>query len=122
MNKLLLTLIFGIFLLSFVSSALTIDTITNYDKTFLNYPEITLKDWFGLPLIGEEIFKGTIESHTQSCSSDCSSTIKVLVKEGLPYYDGIKFYKINDGQRTEKEIYSYKVEKRINKDIVKIPI
>ena len=71
--------------LNFISSALSIITDTNYEKSFKGYPEISLKNYLGLPLISEEIFKGNIESHTESCSSNCESTIKVLVKGGLSY-------------------------------------
>jgi hypothetical protein len=106
-------------LLSFTSSALTIDTTANYDKMSKGYPEISLKTWFGLPLIGEEIFKGTIEEHTTSCSSDCSSTIKVLVKEGLPYYDSIKFIRTDTNK--EVQIYSYKIEKKVSVGTIKVP-
>lgn len=105
---------------NFTSAALDItQTIADKSTDNFNYGKITLRDWFGL---GDEIWIGEIKGHTESCFSNCESIIELNVKEGLPYYDSIRFYKINNGQRTEKNIYNYKIEKRTKHTPVEYPI
>ncbi len=105
MKKLFLFLVLGMFMISFVS-ALEFDnwvkekTITKdtsftvgtkeveYKQLWERYSPIEIDNAFGL---GETLWSGAIDEHTNSCGTNCKSTIEIYLANEGSLIDDIKF-------------------------------
>lgn len=134
LNKILMSLICAIMLIGLVSAAdfdnviseiprttqsnVTIGTEQiKYNPIWEKYPPIQIKNSFGL---GSTLFEGAITEHTDSCSTDCESIIKIDLKTNSALIDSLKFYTIDGVKRTEQPIKSFKLNVKTGEKINKI--
>lgn len=110
MNKLFLTFMLGLFLLSF-TSAFTFDNVlqtkesTSKDLVASTYPAIEIVNSFGL---GEKLADLQLEKHDAQCSTDCISEFEICTYEASPLVDGLKTLLLNDkGEWIERDLKSY---------------
>lgn len=118
-KKIFLTLILGMFLISFASAGLldtkieftdktsyTLDTrIIEYNTLWEKYSPIEIKGTLGL---GETKWKGAITEHTETCGQDCSSTIEIYLPEDGVLIDDVMFKtEQEDGSWNEQDVRSY---------------
>lgn len=100
MNKLLI-LITAVFLLS-TASALEFDNVLSAGRTVNNYPELTVKNNFGL---GGDIATMFIQENTDQCLTDCHSIINITTYEdgALPF----NFNAVNKKGTAKSLLFNY---------------
>lgn len=81
------------------------DKEIQYNELWEKYSPIEIKNAFGF---GETLWSGAIDTHTESCGSDCSSTMDINLANDGALVDDIEFYTIKkDGSRVLQDIRSY---------------
>jgi len=125
MNKLILVLVLGMFLITTVS-AFKFNEIDNvkrlpslnpdksfdlgqgrnieYNKLWEKYPNIEVKNVFGL---GKTNFRGSLVEHTESCGVDCNSQLEVYHSGGELIQDKRFLRQMDDGSWKEHRVRSY---------------
>lgn len=108
-KKSILVLLIGIFLILNISfiSAFEFDNIksTLETKGLAGYNDVEIKNAFGL---GATLWKGTLDSNTETCSSDCSATQTIILYKDGSLVDDIRFMTLQDDESwKEQSIRSY---------------
>lgn len=79
----------------------------SYKEIWEKYGPIRIDNWLGL---GETLWEGAIDTHTESCGSECTSTIDINLANDGSLIDDIEFYTIKeDGIRVNQDIRSYQL-------------
>jgi hypothetical protein len=79
-----------------------------YNPIWEKYAPITISDNWDLPLISTVKAEAYIDTHTESCGIDCSSTIVLKTYGKSPLIDDVRFYTITGENKYEQPIRSYK--------------
>ncbi len=82
------------------------DKIIAYNSIWETYKPIEIKNAFGL---GATLFKGAIESHTTSCSSDCESILDIELKDKGILIEDIRFKRLVGEDWIDYDFNRYKV-------------
>lgn len=127
MKKYILILFVSLLLLSMASAMLEIvkpieikGQILNfngkdieYNPIWEKYPPLQIKNNLGLPLISSIKFEGYINSHTESCSSNCESVIVIELKDKGVLIEDIRFKKLVGEDWIDYDFSKYNIYQNI---------
>ena len=113
-NKIILSLILGIFLISFASAWFPSVTDASELKDNIKvsdsanvYPAVKVEDWFGWGGTKADLI---LTEHTSNCSNNCESIFNINTYQESKLIDSIRFLKQErDGSWEEDQIKSYEL-------------
>ena len=95
LNKFWIIILLGVMIYIPLTSAfleVKSDSVSTATDTYAKkYPAIEIKDWLGVPFIGDTVFSGQIDKHSQYCSGDCNSVFTITTYSKGKLIDDIKF-------------------------------
>jgi hypothetical protein len=82
----------------------------DYNPLWEKYPVLEVKNAFGL---GETLFSGAIDKHTDQCALGCESRLYVSISEPKALIEDIRFYVIDEGKERKRDFNSYSIEYKV---------